>query len=124
MKNRNKIITAIIVLAAIFLIAQLGVKVVNGPHSMSTKQVLQKFTWTLKSKSENDSLGTVNFTKNTVTVKSGYKTLKSNYTLNSNDELKIKSGNYAGTYSMDMDSTDYSLSPENTKKSKLELVRN
>ena len=124
MKKRNKIFASIVILIAIFFIAQLGIKISKGPHTMSTGEVLQNFTWTLKSKTTNSSLGTVNFAKHTITIKSGNKTSKSSYTVNSDDDLKINSGNYAGTYSLDMDSTDYSLSPENSGKSKLELVRN
>ncbi|KRN05543.1 hypothetical protein FD15_GL002105 [Liquorilactobacillus sucicola DSM 21376 = JCM 15457] len=57
-------------------------------------------------------------------VKKNNRSIKNNYSVDSNDNLIIKSGPYIGTYSMDMDSTDYSLSPEVKKNTGLKLIRN
>ncbi|MBD9364681.1 hypothetical protein IAP91_04370 [Leuconostoc mesenteroides] len=113
------------IISVVVILIFIGVKVVNAPHSMTTQQVLEKYNWKLQSKSNNKTLGTVHFSKNTLTITKGGKTTKSIYSVDNNDHLKINSGNYANTYSMDMDSTDYSLSPvtDNTK-AKLELIRN
>ncbi|MGX4594280.1 hypothetical protein JNUCC76_10160 [Leuconostoc sp. JNUCC 76] len=113
------------IISVVVILIFIGVKVVNAPHSMTTQQVLQKFSWKLQSKSNNKTLGTVHFSKNTLTITKGGKTTKSTYSVDNNDHLKINSGDYANTYSMNTDSTDYTLSPvtDNTKE-KLELIRN
>ncbi|MBS1008693.1 hypothetical protein [Leuconostoc suionicum] len=113
------------IIFAVIILIFIGVKIVNEPHSMTTQQVLEKYNWKLQSKSNNKTLGTVHFGKNTLTITKDSKTTKSTYSVDNNDHLKINSSNYANTYSMDMDSTDYSLSPvtDNTKE-KLELIRN
>lgn len=113
------------IIFAVTILIFIDVKIINTPHSMTTQQVLKNYNWKLQSKSNNNTLGTVHFGKNTLTITKGGKTTKSTYSVENNDHLKINSGNYANTYSMDMDSTDYSLSPvtDNTKE-KLELIRN
>ncbi|MCT3046730.1 hypothetical protein [Leuconostoc mesenteroides] len=113
------------IIFAVIILIFIGVKAVNEPHSMTTQQVLEKYNWELQSTSNNKTLGTVHFSKNTLTIVKGGKITKNAYILDDNDHLKINSGNYANTYSIDMDSTDYTLSPvtDNTKE-KLKLIRN
>ncbi|MGO0154920.1 hypothetical protein ACTL31_04925 [Leuconostoc mesenteroides] len=113
-----------ICLAVVILIV-IGAKIVTAPHSMTTEQILAKYNWELQSKSNKKTLGTVHFSKNMLTITKNGKTTKSTFILDNHDHLKINSGHYANTYSIDMNSTDYALSPitDNTKE-KLELIRN
>ncbi|WP_311408570.1 hypothetical protein [Liquorilactobacillus uvarum] len=121
----KKFISVIVVLAIIIMLGiHIGNNITGSPHSLTTQEVLQKFNWTLKSKSSNRTLGSVTFTKSKMTVQKNNRRSKSNYSVDSNDNLKIKSGPYVGTYSMNMDSTDYSLSPEGKNNTKLALIRN
>lgn len=117
----KKVIGVILALIILFLV---GVKIINSPHSMTTQQILQKFDWHLQSKSDKKALGSVRFSKNIITITKGDKSTRNVYSVDDNDNVKINSGNYAGTYSIDMDSTDYSLSPKDNSKEKLELIRN
>ncbi|KRM96267.1 hypothetical protein FC19_GL000547 [Liquorilactobacillus aquaticus DSM 21051] len=121
----KKIISVIVVIAIIIMLGiHIGNKIISSPHSLTTQEVLQKFNWTLKSKTSNSTLGSVTFTKDKMIVKKNNRSLKNNYSVDSNDNLKIESGPYIGTYSMDMDSTDYSLSPKVKNNTGLKLIRN
>ncbi|MBM7617626.1 hypothetical protein JOC36_001188 [Weissella uvarum] len=107
---------ALILIVVVFV----GYKIVASPHEMDDQQVLEKYTWTLKT--DGKANGSAEFSKDYIKTQ-GH---KYHYQLDDNDNMKIKEGPYQGTYSLSDEDVDYVLN--NNKKDatpqKIKLERN
>lgn len=111
----KKIISIILIVIALIY---LTFTILKSPHSMDTKQTLMNFSWTLKQNNKKE-INDIHFNKKLMIINKD----KIHYEVDSEDNLTIDSGRYKGTYSMNMDSTDYNLLPNDKNNESLKLIR-
>jgi len=98
------------------------IKIMQMPHSLTTGQILQRFSWQMKVAGHPQ--GSVRFSSETLKITASHAVKSYHYSINDDDVLTIKNGRFAGKYDLQMDTIDYNLVPEKADGQKIRLVRN
>jgi len=121
MMNKRKFYQLSMLLIVIF--CGIGiVKIAQMPHSLTTSQILKRFSWQVKV--AGCSQGNARFASSTFKITTSHSVKNYRYSVNDDDVLTINDGRLAGKYDLKMDAIDYQLIPQTTHRQKISLIRN